>query len=331
MPRTAANAQLDIELSATDQGLNALTDSGDRIKFTSGVAPWSLLSAHTPVIYPNGIETGGAVTPAASGTNDLVDVAALTCRLAGVKVSVSAAADETITRAAGGGSDFKISSITIDSGGSVAIVAGTDGTGFVETRGAAGGPPYIPTTSIEVAQVRLSSTTAAAITAAQIFSAANVHRELSGTPTWVTDFTDGEVDFDSALPAIHTGDVGKAVYAQYSSVNFVELPNVTDFVAPENAVSVTSTQIYKKTLGASSVTLNAGSFTHFYEANGIRDVIIAVLGQRVWLKFSPDPVAFGDHRLCNGFLGKTDTNSPSDNISGAFTIAATEAATHVVV
>lgn len=330
MPMTAKNAELQLEFSAVAQGITLLTDSGDRKKFTSSIAPWSRQAAHTPKVYPNGIETGGAVIPAVSGTNDLVDVAALTCRLAGVKTSVAADTDVAVTRAAGGGNDFKISSITVDSAGAVAVVAGTDGTGFVEGRGAAGGPPYIPVGSIEIAQVRLATTTAAAIAAAEIFSSVGVHRELSASPGWAEDFAVGEVNFRSVLPAIHTGDTAKRIYAEFSEVAFEEVSIASAFVAPEKTSTVNTTQHYKEIVGAVAESFTQGSFTVIYRSNGIRDSIVQMVGERVWAKFYPDPVAWpDDYVLGNGFLNKTNAYPAADNISGAYTLSSDSAAISV--
>src|SRR5512143_2984440 len=162
---SAANAKLQYEAGQALVAMAAMTDSGDQQTFTlANASVWSSKSGYDPQIFPNGLATGGAVVPAVSGTNDKIDVAALTCYLAGVLTSVAAAADTSITRPATAVS--KIDSITVTSAGAIAVVAGTDGstTAFSETRAAAGGPPLIPVGSIEIAQVRLISNTAAAIT-----------------------------------------------------------------------------------------------------------------------------------------------------------------------
>ena len=139
----------------------ALSDSGDHKKFTSGDGLWSGASGKEPDVKPDGLATGGEVSTADSGSNDVVDVAALTCYLAGVETSVAASADFSITRPA---SDVaKVNSITVTSAGALSEVEGTDGSDgtFSAERGAAGGPPYIPEGSIEIAQVRLTTAAAA--------------------------------------------------------------------------------------------------------------------------------------------------------------------------
>jgi hypothetical protein len=158
---SASNAKLQYEAGQEYNAMTAMTDSGDHKMFSlSGINLWSPRSGYEPVIRPDGLATGGEVTPGSANNN--VSVAALTCFLAGVLTTVSADSDVAITSPT---STHNISSVTINSSGVIAVVAGTDGTAFSATRGAAGGPPLIPVGSIEIAQVKLSSATSALITA----------------------------------------------------------------------------------------------------------------------------------------------------------------------
>jgi hypothetical protein len=326
---SAENAKLEYEAGQEFYPMGALTDSGDATTFTSEASLWSGKSGYTAKIYPDGLATGGAITPAASGTDDLVDVAALSCYLSGVKTAVAADTDVAITRPAT--AVAKVNSITVNSSGVVAVVAGADGTTttFSETRGANGGPPFIPVGSIEIGQVRVTSDTSAAITATQIFAVPNVHAEWYANPVVVADNLTGSVTFNSALPLIHTGGLPKGVFASYAKPLFAEVPYATDFVAPENSYSVSSTQIYRNTLGSSSSSLGQGSFTCYLE-NGIRDPIVGVEGQNLWFRFYPD-VAELDHKLCQGKLGISTTFPASDSIQASCTISAATAASNVIV
>jgi hypothetical protein len=315
------NSRLDYESGVTPTAMSALTDSGDRTNFTSAAALFSESTGNSPDIRPNGLLTGGAVIPAVSLTNDLVDVAALTCYLAGVNTSVSAATDETIARAA---TDVaSISSITIDNAGAVAIVKGTDSADatFVETRAAAGGPPLIPTDSIEIAQVRTTSNTAAAITAAEIFNTIGTHTETSSFPVFTGNNALGEVDFDVALPAIHTGAVAKAVFASYAAPVFTEQSFANDFVPSETSYSVSSEQVYGATVGASSSSLGQGSFTAIL-SNGITDNIVGRKGENLWFRYFQDKNKL-PHILDQGKLGLSRTFGASDNPKVSCTISPT--------
>ena len=138
---TSENGKIDYEAGQTAVAMAEITDSGDQITYTTTASLFSGVSGSEAKVRPNGLATGGATIPAISGTNNLVDVATLTCYLAGTLTAVSADTDVTIVRAA---TDVaSISSVTINSSGAVAIVIGTDSadTTFSETRAAAGGPP----------------------------------------------------------------------------------------------------------------------------------------------------------------------------------------------
>lgn len=325
---TAENALVQYEGGQTVTTMSTLTDSGDHIRFTSAASHFSQKSGYAPVVRPDGLLTGGAVTPAAAAGTDDLDVAALTCYLAGVKTTVSASADESITRPASAVS--KVNSITVTSAGAIAVVAGLDGSdaNFVETRGAAGGPPYIPVGSIEIAQVRVTADTAAIITTDQIYSAVNQHVERADFPLSTNSYATGEVNFASALPAIHTGDVTKGVYASYANPIFIDISLATDFTPPENSYSVSSTQIYGATIGSSSSSLGQGSFTAYLQ-DGIADALVALEGENLWFRYYSERYGT-NYILSQGKLGITRTFPADDSIKAECTISAESAATNVI-
>lgn len=321
---TAENAKLEYEGGQTAFPMAALTDSGDRTTFTSAADLWSLRSGYAPVVLPNGVRTGGAVVP--GGANNVVTVAAVSANLNGVVTSVSAG-DVTITRPATAVS--KVNSIIINSSGALAAVAGTDGatTAFSETRGAAGGPPLIAVDAIEIAQVRVTSNTAALITAAQIFQVPGIHVERADFPLFNTSPADGSVTFNSAIDAIHTGPTPKKVFASYAEPVFAQVALASDFVPPETSFSVSSTQIYGTTLGSSSATLNQGSFTAYLN-NGISDPLVTLKGQELWFRFYPDRYQ-SEYMLTQGKLGIARTFPAGSEIQAACTISARQAAAEV--
>lgn len=416
---SAENAILYYEAGQTANALTALTDSGDHTKYNSPDELWSANGAYAPEILPNGILTGGAVTPAATGTNDLVDVAELICNLAGVETTVAIDTDvscarpdatyviltlaaagytscvagdigkvvtgtttgdtgaliaynnvtrqwvvdqadagdvfddasEAITIAGGGtgaGSmdgvgvmaTHKIVSITVNSSGAIAAVVGTEGLAFSETRGAIGGPPWIPTTSIEVAQIRYSTAASAAVAASEIFAVEGTHKEMSLFPGWtikysrVTSNVQGYagVDMDSALPLIHSDNAGtatatKKIYATWYEPTFSELPKSTDFKPPANSKSVSSTQVYGGTIGSVSSSLGQGGFTA-YLTDGITDGFLSREGQNLFFKFKQDRLK-DPFILSQGYLGITQTFPAGNAISAACTISAEVAAQRV--
>ena len=273
---------------------------------------------------PNGLLTGGAISVHA--TNDKVTVAALTCNLQGVVTSV-ASGEATITRPAS--DKAKVCSITINAAGSIAVVAGTDGAGttFSETRAATGGPPLIPVDSIEIAQVRVTTSAAGAVAASEIYQVVGLHTERADFPLWDVNYDAGSVTFLGALPEIHTGVLPKKVYASYASPIFADIALASDFIPPENTHSVSSTQVYGTTLGSTSSTLGQGSFTA-YLTNGVSDALVALKDQTLWFKFFPDRYA-SPYLLCQGKLGVSRTFPAGDSIQAACTISASAPAVEV--
>ena len=223
----------------------------------------------------------------------------------------------------------KVVSLTVNSSGALAAVAGTDGstTAFSETRAAAGGPPLIPVGSIEIRQVRYTSNTAGVVAAAEIYQVVGLHRERADFPLYDVNYGEGSVTFLDALPEIHTGPVPKAVYASYASPIFADIALASDFVPPETSHSVSSTQVYGTTLGATASTLGQGSFTAFL-SNGVSDALVTLKNETLWFKFFPDRYA-SPYILCQGKLGIARTFPAADSLQAACTISASAAATEV--
>jgi hypothetical protein len=315
---SAQDATLEYEVGQTPTPMSELTDSGDHQTYTSAADLFSGVAGFAPVIRPNGVITGGAVTPAISAGNDAIDTAALTVYLAGVKTLIASTVGKALTRGASTNTHI-INSLTITSAGVITVIAGTAHTAFSEVRGAIGAPPFIPVGSVELAQVRLTSITAAPITAAEIYAIPNVHTERYDYPIFDENNATGTVTFNISLPLIHTGSVAKKVYASYAEPVFSVIPLATEFVAPEETFSSSSTQIYGGTVGSSSKSLGAGSFTAYLKS-GIADPLLELKGKNLWFKFTPDKYQ-GDYLLCQGILGISRTFPAADNITAKCTIS----------
>jgi hypothetical protein len=311
------NALVQYEAGVISFPMQALTDLGDNKSFTSTAAIFSQDSSNAPVIRPNGIINGGKATPNVG--NNSVTVATLLANLNGVETTV-VGANVTVTRPAT--NVAKVISITVDSTGAFAVVAGTDGTNttFSEIRGAAAAPPFIPVDSIEVCQVRLSSSANAAITSTQIFQVDGTHKEVADFPLYVTDDGNGDVVFSTALPLIHTGSKAKAVYASFAEPVFQDQPIANTFVPAELSVSVSSTQWYGGARGASSESLSAASFTAVLK-DGIGDPILSRVGKKLWFRFYQDRTR-PSHILTQGTLSQTRTFDAAGEPQATFTIAA---------
>jgi hypothetical protein len=300
---------LKYESGQTAYPFEEMTDSGDRTTFSASFAPWSRASSASLVVAPYGVKTGGAITPGSS--NNTVDVAALTVVAPGMTGAdangeVSVAAD-TVSITRGVSSDtHNITSITVDATGSIVALSGTDGTAFSETRGADGGPPLIPVGSIEVGQVRTTSVTAAAVETAEIFQVIGQHQESTLQPSYDVDYVNGTITFNEALPAIHTGAVGKKVYVKGSTPIFATVPKASDWVPAESTYSISSTDTYDGAIGSSTAALGQASFNCILQ-DGVSDNILAVKGQSLWFKYQPDRDQSTPYQLTQGIFGVSRT------------------------
>ena len=324
---TAENALLQYEGGQTAIAMAALTDTGDHTIFTAAGSPWSGKSGNEALVLANGLLTGAAAIPAISGSDDVVDVAALTSNLNGEEnISVSGSVDVAVTRGSVNG--YMVNSVTLNAAKAIVVVAGTESTSSSEVRGAAGGPPYIPIDAIELAQVRLTSISAGPVLANEVNDTIGLHREMSFNPVFSTSNAQGRVTFASALPAIHTGDVAKGVQASYSTPVFADVALATEFVPPENSHSVTSTQVYRSTIGSTAKTLNQGTFTAFL-LDGVTDALVGLKDENLWFKFFPDQFKT-PYILTQGILGISRTFPADDSIQAACTVSAEEEASENV-
>jgi hypothetical protein len=323
---SAKDALLRYEAGQTSVAISALTDSGNHIAFTGSASPWSRRDGYAPVIRPNGLLTGGVVTPAASGVADKVDVSAGTAYISGALVSFNASTDLALDRAVTTDTHI-ISSIVVASNGTVSEIAGVDHTAFSETRAADGGPPLIPATSVELAQVRFASLSSAAVDESEIFAVVGVHTERSDYPVWDVDYYLGKVTFVDDLPLIHTDTKPKGVFASYAAPIYADVSIAADFVPPEDSYSVSSTQVYGRTIGASSSSLGQGTFTAYLN-DGVTDSLIGLGGQTLWFKFYPNRYT-APYVTCQGILGITRAYPAGDNITASCTINAESAARNV--
>lgn len=303
------NQVLKYESGQTAVAFEEMSDSGDQATFESSFAPWSRASGANLVVAPYGVKTGGAITPTA--TNNEVSVAALTVVAPGMTGAdadgVVSVASDTVTITRGLTTDtHNITSITVDSSGAIAAVAGTDSTAFSETRGAAGGPPLIPVGSIEVGQVRTTSVTAAVVATGEIFQVVGTHQESALTPGFSQDFFNGKITFDAVLPTIHTGGVAKKVYVKGATPIFATVPKASDWVPAESTYSISSTDTYDGAIGSSSSALGQASFTCILN-DGVSDQLLAVKGQNIWFRYQPDRDQSTPYQLTQGIFGVSRT------------------------
>lgn len=324
------NARISYESAQSQGAFAALTADTARTVFTASAKPWSNATGYEYVIAPYGLLTGGTVTPGA--TNDKLDVAALTAMMPAATgasattgiLSVAASTDTlAVVRGSAGSTNYKIDSVTVNASGALAMVAGTGSTAHSTTRGAAGGPPFIPVGSIEIAQIRMTSATSAAVTAAEIFQVVGDSQERSDFPVYSVDPIRGRITFASALPAIHTGSVAKYVYARVATPVFAVLGRAKDWVPAEVSSSVSSEDYYDGPIGSASSSIGQASFTAVL-SDGVTDAILDKDGQELMFKFQPD-YNKTPYQITQGIFRKTRTYAVGANPTMSATISASQA------
>lgn len=320
-------ASLAYESAQSQQAFAALADSGDHLKYTLAASkPWSRAAGYEPVFAPYGLMTGGVVTPAAALGNNNVDVAALTAMMPAATgasattgvLSVSAAVNQACTRGASTNTHI-VNSITITSAGAVAVVAGTAAPApFVETRGAGAGPPFIPVGSIEIAQVRFTSITAAVVQASEILQVVGLHQERYDYPAYTPDYLGGTLTFSAALPLIHTGSVTKLIYARVATPIFADIARSKDWQPAETTNSASSVQYYDGAVGSFASSLGQASFTMVLN-DGSTDPILSAVGKNLLFRFKPDRNKT-PYQLTQGVLAMSRTYNVGTSPVAAMTV-----------
>lgn len=326
---TSSKGKISIEIGRTLTSYTAMTDSDHQV-FYRGVT-WSDYDGAEADVRPDGMVTGRNVL-SVHATADTVTVAAFTAYSKGTLHTVSATTD-TFTRGTGPGK-AKVISVYMGSDGAVAVAPGGEGSGasFSDTRDAAGGPPLIPVGGIEIGQIRTTGSTAAVITASEIFQVVGTHVDRYDFPDWTeyplgkgynadsTNEKKAHIAFSSSLPATQVGPAYKHVYVQYYTPTYAEVMKTLDFVPAEDSHSVTSTQYYNGTTASKASSLGQCSFTALL-GNAVNDTILGEQDQIITVKFWPnrnkDPFI-----LTQGTLGVSRTFPVADQNQAACTITA---------
>lgn len=337
--------ELYIEQAAIVNPIANVVMADGKIGYVTGQKIWSNLNGKKPSFVPVGLVSGGVITPAASGSNNKVDISAFTYYdESQVKRSVAAQTDITITRASEG--THRINSIVVAAvAGTVSAIAGDDtapgATAFTESRGAAGGPPWIPYTvyAIELGQVATSSDVAAPITTSEIRQNRGQHTEQYNFPVFEiypigTADNDAIIQFSVDLPQIHSSDAGVTKYrkkttAITSTPQMVFCDFAGDFVQSGKSLSGDTETKYAGQIarGAPSVATSDASFSVNPSRNDtISNFIQAQLADKqeiVTIKYFPDGDNIETYRLEQGYISGTATNPAEGLASIEFTISPT--------
>lgn len=303
--------------------LTAMTTTDNQTFSAGTIDPISNRAGFEAKIMPYGVVNGGALTPATAA--DDVSVAAVVVQM---PAATGAGENGQLTVSGGDVSCARpstdthlIYSITVDNTGSLAAVAGSEGTSFSESRGVAGSAPYIPVDSIEIGQVRYATQTSDVLSTSEIKQVPGVHVELAQNPIITSkDFAAGEIGFAAALPLIHTDDTPKPVYIEGYTAIFAEVPDGYDYAPAEESYSTNSQQVYGRSVGSTSISLGQAGFNALLE-DGHTDAILNQVGQNVWTKFKQNKNR-APYMLTQGILGLARTFPASGNVGATFTQSA---------
>lgn len=206
---------LKVEDGFTAKPFEAIADDGGHQTFSCTGTRFSLCEKdengvdRRPVVAPDGVMNGCFVSPAVSGQANAIDLSAGTLLIGGAMININPAVNVALTRPASG--LCRAVSITLTNSGALAMVAGTDGAAFSATRGAAGGPPWVPVGSIELAIVGLAATAAPLADGDIAFAP-----EYSHAPEYTLLPYTASVRFAAPLAAIHTGAMPRTVWVKWS-------------------------------------------------------------------------------------------------------------------
>lgn len=327
--------ELYMETGKTPLGIQLLSDLGDHQTYgLTGVDLWSALAL--TAVRPNGVIAGVNMgSPAASGANDVVDVAAIVCMIKGVKTPVAADLDVAVTRPAS--AVAKICTVTVTDAGAIAVVAGADSlsSAFSNVYGAAGGPPLIPVDSSKLFDVRLTDDTPAPILASEIVHNTEFAEVFTIHETGFGDHSEealrrrAHIFMGRELPLIHTGPATRRIYADIAEPQKTLISYTKDFKAAEVSSSITSTQFYTELDAEDSDSLAAGGFTAKL-VNGVSDLILASRKKvrTFWFYQNKDQ---SDHVLTQGKVSVARTWEVSGRTMAAVVIAAKQASVEIFI
>lgn len=328
-----SSAAVYYESAQSKQAFAAMTGNTARTTYSLTSKPWSSVSGYEYVVAPYGLMTGGEVT--AGVADNAVRLAALTAMMPAATgasattgvLTVNAVTDDslTATRGSSAGTAYRISSVTITSAGAAAMVAADGSTAFVATRGAAGGPPAIPLGSIELAQIKLTSASAAPVSATEIFQVVGDSQERYDYPVYSTDPIRGQITFVAALPLVHgssatvAATAAKLVYARVATPVFAEISRARNWTPAETSNSTNSEQYYDGTLGSFSSSLGQSSFEAAL-GDGVTDALLAKRGANLLFKFMPDKNK-APYQITQGVLGVARVFGVGANPTATFSVS----------
>lgn len=311
MPRKSGkDGMVEVELGASYfpmQVLASVTSPASEVdkKFTTGESHISPIEEYDPDVRLDGVTSGLILSASASA--DAVDYSAGAVFVKGDEVTVAAGTVSSLSRPTVDGNVLQ-NAIMVDENGSVAAVAGTEGA-TSNTRGAAGGPPFLDSDKVLLGYVILSyvaATGGAVLIADEIDTSSKERSDIPGYRLLYHDGQDernpngsneGCVQFTSALDAIHndaddpTGATGSAitrnVYMSWRSPQFEEIPDCMD-VTKNETMDTINTRAYGDTYEEKETNVPSWTASFSYYWSKVNDIIDVVKNTKRFFKFYPD-------------------------------------------
>ena len=324
--KTGINAKVEVEMGLTTYSMAEISSvtspSADvNKKFLVVAERFTALEDYEPIVRLDGVISGCEMAP--YSTNNSVEISSGSYYLKGVKVSLSATTGESLARPTQSGYVL-VTAISVDADGAVTKTAGTEGVTST-TRGAAGGPPFIPVDEVLLGYVTLSYKASSVGAVVEDTEIDNASKERASIPGYSIIYHDednlkGVVDFSSALDTIHTGSTTRNVYSQYwAPADFVKIDDAKD-CSWDEAIDVKTSLAYGD--GTSRAATGTKSWTasfDFYFDKVKGDIIDIIKGSKRWFKFYPDENNT-DHMTGRAIIAINRNNPVDDTISGSATL-----------
>lgn len=299
--KTGANASVQVELGSISYPMSALSSvsspaSDVNKKFLTLAEYISDLAVLQAEARLDGVLAGLSLTPG-SGFNE-VDISAGSVNVQGQVVEVSATTESGITRPTTLG-QVLVTALTVDNAGAITATPGTEGATNT-TRGAAGGPPFLPVDEVLIGYITATYYTGSAsgekiLTTGEIDSSS---KEYAAIPSAKIVFHDeeqlvGVVEMANTLPLIHAataagpGTASRNVYASYYEPEFEEIPDAKDFSFTED-VSTYKSKAYKDASEETAIGTPSWSASFSAYFTTVDDILNLVKNSKRWIKHYPD-------------------------------------------
>jgi hypothetical protein len=288
-------------------------------KFEGSAERFSGIEGNEPIVYLDGVESGCNIS--ISATANAYDVSAGTFYIKGTSYSLSAStANTSLTRPTVDG-NITVNAISVDTSGSLTVTAGSEGTTST-TRGAAGGPPFIPVDEVLLGYITLGFTSVSGglvVTASELDNDSKEYTYLPGYKVIYHDTAEskGLINFDAALNAIHTGSVTRNVYATYyAPLSWVEISDSKDAVTTSDQSTVKS-QAYDDDTEGTSMGIKSWSGSFDYYDDKVSATMLRELDEtrKRWFRFYPDRDGT-EHSTGIAVISSISYNTPVADMAG---------------